>query len=663
MQDFIRAGDCYHRDRGLVHAMSKFFIQVQSSFEKRPVLFSILLITGLLLIFYSNSFTADWHYDDFHHIKENINIRKITNIPKFFKDPTTFSRNPQTRMYRPLLMVTHAINYQLGLMTSRNGYNVIGYHVFNFLFHLVNTLAIFFIIKYLFTRKIHVEGIHPALPAVFAAVLFGLHTINTETIVYISSRSSAMSTTFVLLSFLLYLKAVDKDRISIPLLLASAFSFFCGLLSKEIAITLPAMILYYEIFLNRGWMNREKHLKAITGLGLRLLPHTVTALGFLLLRDRIIHDNLVKVITSKGGTPAAPNLTSQLATQSRAWVYYMKEMLWPTGLSIDKPFKVSRTFSEPTVVLSLIIILAIVTVAVLLRKKHPVIIFSTLWFFTALLPTSVVRLNIVINDHRLYLPGFGFVLAAAYIGANLLKRFRSQPGRRTMYFAALCVAIILLMGIGTYRRNAAFATEETMWKDVILKDKKSVRGYNNLGIYYEQKGQFDKAIRYYSKTVQLAPMFPNPYINLGNVYHKKKEYYKAEKFMRKALSLNPRSALASYNLGNILRQAGKIQEAIGAYKRALQLNPRYIESANNLANIYFKAKKYPEAIQYYKQALFIDPTFAMSYYNIGLAQAQLGRSAKAIQAFEKFAYYWQGDKKYVALARRSIEQLKKTGIR
>ncbi|MFV1957127.1 MAG: tetratricopeptide repeat protein, partial [bacterium] len=240
-----------------------------------------------------------------------------------------------------------------------------------------------------------------------------------------------------------------------------------------------------------------------------------------------------------------------------------------------------------------------------------------------------------------------------------LKRFRGRQDRRMMYFATLGVTIILLMGMGTYKRNAAFATEETLWKDVILKDKKSVRGYNNLGIWYEQQGEFDKAIRHYSRTVQLAPMFPNPYINLGNVYHKKKDYVRAEKFMKKALSLDPKSALASYNLGNILRESGKTEEAIGAYRRALQLNPRYIESANNLANIYFKGRNFSEAIKYYRQALFIDPTFAMSYYNIGLAQAQLGRSAEAIEAFEKFSYYWQGDSKYIGVAQNRIKQLQR----
>ena len=57
------------------------------------------------------------------------------------------------------------------------------------------------------------------------------------------------------------------------------------------------------------------------------------------------------------------------------------------------------------------------------------------------------------------------------------------------------------MGMGTYKRNAAFATEETMWKDVILKDKKSVRGYNNLGIYYEQHNEWDKALAHYQQAI------------------------------------------------------------------------------------------------------------------------------------------------------------------
>jgi Tfp pilus assembly protein PilF len=637
--------------------MNKLFSALRGTFEKKPVLFSVLLITVLLLIFYSNSFTADWHYDDFHHIKENINIRKLSNISLFFKDPTTFSRNPNSRMYRPLLMTTYAINYQISLMTSRDGYNVIGYHVVNFLFHLISALAIFFIVLFFFRRKIVVPGLNPALPALFAGLLFGLNTINTETVVYLSSRSSGMATAFVLLSFFLYLKAGEKTKVHWGLMAGSVFLYGCGLLSKEIAITLPAMLLLYELLLNGSVWQGTAMGTSLSRLTVRLAPHGSLSLGYLLLRRVILDENLAARIIAKGAGPATPHFTSQLATQARAWVYYFREFLWPMGLSIDKPFRISLKFSEPVVVASVVIILVIVAGAVVVRKRHPAFTFGVLWFFIALLPTSLFRLNVPINDHRLYLSGFGAVLAFTWVAARLYMRFKADSPRHLTVFTTVCLATLLLMGLSTFKRNSAFATEETMWRDVILKDSKSIRGYNNLGIYYEQQGELDKAIRFYSKTVSLAPMFPNPYINLGNVYHKKKDYRKGSEYMLRAIKLDPRSALAHYNLGNIYREWGNFEKAITAYQTALKLNPRYIEAANNLANIHFKRNNFQEAIKYYEHALRIDPTFAMSYYNIGLSLERMGMPDEAVANMEKFIRFWTGDAKFVKNARDKIRRL------
>jgi Tfp pilus assembly protein PilF len=373
----------------------------------------------------------------------------------------------------------------------------------------------------------------------------------------------------------------------------------------------------------------------------------------------ILRDNLLKILAKKGGTPAAPDLASQIATQMRAWVYYIREWLWPTSLSIDKRFDVSRTLADPKVMLAILVILCILAAAFFIRKRHPVITFGILWFFTALLPTTLIRLNVVINDHRLYLPGLGLVLVITYTAAHLFQRFRIDGGIYYRTFITICVLTMLFMGLGTFKRNAAFATEETMWKDVILKDRRSVRGYNNLGIYYEQNNQYEKALAHYRQTIRLSPAFPNPYINIGNVYHKMKKYEEAERWMKRAIELDPKSALATYNLGNILREAGKTREAIETYQRALQLNPRYIEAANNLANIYFKLRNYQEAIRYYERALFIDPTFAMSYYNIALANENQGQFEEAKSNYEKFLRFWLGDPKYIAHAKRKLNELGK----
>jgi tetratricopeptide (TPR) repeat protein len=557
-------------------------------------------------------------------------------------------------------MSTYAVNYWIALQTTRDGYNVFGYHVVNFLFHLASSFAIFFIVLLFFKRRVVIPGLEPTLAAVFAGLLFGLHTINTETVVYLSSRSSAMVTMFFLWSFYAYIVSDKDGKLRVLTLVASLLLFAGGLLSKEIAITLPAMIFYYETLVNRGAWENSTAGKTVAGLAGRLLPHGAVALAYLGLRKIVLHENLVAHLTTRGGGPAAPHLTAQLATQSKAWVLYVREMLWPTGLSIDKPFPVSLRFSDPAVILSVAVILAVIVLALHLRKRHPLITFGTLWFFTALLPTSVFRLNVPVNDHRLYLPGFGAVLIFTYVAARLYVRFREDSRTHFRVFAAVCVATLVFMGLGTFKRNMAFATEETIWRDVILKDSKSVRGYNNLGIFYEQAGQLDLAIlaiKYYRKTASIAPMFLNPYINLGNVYHKKKNYKLAEERMKRAIVLDPLSALARYNLGNIYREWGRMDDAVETYLAALRLNPRYIEAANNLANIHFKEGRYKLAIEFYQKALRIDPTFAMSYYNMGLSYENLRMEDKAIDNYNMFIKYWLGEEKYRRVAAQKIRAL------
>ncbi|TKJ32053.1 hypothetical protein CEE39_06495 [bacterium (candidate division B38) B3_B38] len=192
-------------------------------------------------------------------------------------------------------------------------------------------------------------------------------------------------------------------------------------------------------------------------------------------------------------------------------------------------------------------------------------------------------------------------MAFTYIAAKLYSHYREIGGKRHKVFTTIALATLLLMGLGTFKRNMAFATEESMWKDVILKDRKSVRGYNKMGIYYEQHGEWDKALAHYQRTIKLAPMFPNPYINIGNVYHKKKEFEKAEKWMKRAIQLDPKSALANYNLGNILREAGKTKEAIKVYKRALELKDDLVAAMLNLGSLYIKLKKHDKASYWLKK--------------------------------------------------------------
>ena len=80
------------------------------------VLFAALCVLALaaLVAAYANSFGNSFHFDDSHVIEDNLYIRSLANVPRFFRDASTFSALPQNSTYRPLVSTTLALDYWLG---------------------------------------------------------------------------------------------------------------------------------------------------------------------------------------------------------------------------------------------------------------------------------------------------------------------------------------------------------------------------------------------------------------------------------------------------------------------------------------------------------------------------------------------------------------------
>ena len=64
----------------------------------------------LAVVLFANALENPFHYDDKHSIVKNKHLRSLRNIPHFFVDPGTFSSERQGTMFRPLLLVSYALN-------------------------------------------------------------------------------------------------------------------------------------------------------------------------------------------------------------------------------------------------------------------------------------------------------------------------------------------------------------------------------------------------------------------------------------------------------------------------------------------------------------------------------------------------------------------------
>lgn len=360
--------------------------------SKRFNLIAFCVIAVSILIAYSNTFTASFHFDDNPAIIENPYIRHITwdNILHLL------STN------RPTVDLSIMLNYQL------SGLNVVGWHIFNIGNHIANSFLVYLLI--LWTLTMPVFGGQYAEKAkrmaLFGALLFAVHPIQTESVTYIISRSELVTSFFYLSTFLLFIKGALKKKIMY--FVAMLFTSLCAMQSKEWAVTLPAALFLYDfLFLAEGRI--KPVLSRWTAYVLTALPWGIILYKVPLFGNAPGASYGFGVTSTSGITP----MTYLLTSLNVLWTY-VRLLFLPINQNLDYDYPIAKTLLEFPTMVSLV---AHVTVIVLLfwlyRKKGWLLApFGIAWFYLTLSPVqSFVPIIDVIFEHRLYLPSIGFFVA------------------------------------------------------------------------------------------------------------------------------------------------------------------------------------------------------------------------------------------------------------
>src|SRR5574337_355264 len=193
---------------------------------------ALALIAAMILIAYSNTFTASFHFDDDAAISENHVIKQATweNIGQLIKGG------------RPVVYLSIMLNYAL------SGLNPVGWHIFNILVHVITSFFVYlFILWTLSLPSLRDEyGDKARRMALFGALLFGVHPIQTESVTYIISRSELLATVFYLATFLVLIKGATTRISGLGTGIMIMVSSLLAMNSKEWAVTLPALLLLYD---------------------------------------------------------------------------------------------------------------------------------------------------------------------------------------------------------------------------------------------------------------------------------------------------------------------------------------------------------------------------------------------------------------------------------
>lgn len=227
--------------------------------------------------------------------------------------------------------------------------------------------------------------------------------------------------------------------------------------------------------------------------------------------------------------------------------------------------------------------------------------FGIFWFFITLsVESSIIPIRDVIVEHRLYLPSIGFFIAAVLSVDYLFSNMRLKT--------ALMTAIVLALSVGAYNRNTIWKDPQTLWEDVIAKAPNNARAYNNLGVELKNKGEYDKAIEQFEKSLKADKNYTSVYFNLGDVQYRLGNYEDAVVYLKKALTLklNQQLQLDVLNkLGRTYSAMGQTESAIDAFKEAIKVYPLAVAPYNNLGVQYIKTGRFDLAIEILESALKI----------------------------------------------------------
>ncbi len=589
----------------------------------------VLLVVLVLLAAYANHFQNAFHFDDSHTIENNLAIRDLANIPRFFRDATTFSSLPSNQSYRPLVSTLLAVSYALG-----GGLTPVWFHLPIFLLHVAVVLLLVVVLKSL------LDAVHPAAPnapiALLAAIGFGLHPANADTVNYIIASSDVLSTLGILASFALYLTVPGSRKFSLFVLPAAM-----AVLAKPPAAIFALLFAFYSLlFLKNpkpaGW---REHLN-------QLLP------AFAWCGAAVW---LVQIMTPHTWVAGGVNTHDYLITQPYVAAVYFRTFFFPYDLSADydlTPFASVATANFWIGAIFLTMILA-TTVALCRRPETRVIGFGLGWFVIGLLPTSLLPLAEVMNDHRTFLPYAGLVISLAGLVALVSQKWPGPVTRRRIFLATL--VILTAAGVSTYQRNKIWRTEESLWRDVTIKSPRNGRGLMNYGNVLMARGDYAGARDYFLRALQFAPRYPTLFINLAVLDAATGRINEAEDRFVTALQLAPANPESYTFYGRFLMEKNRSAEAVTFLEKALALSPDDAmardllpkgrasatahpptpDSLLALSLQYDRMGRYTDSIAVCREALALRSNFPAAWNNIGSALNQLGRFSEAADALEE----------------------------
>lgn len=502
-------------------------------------------------------------YDDDVQVVQNIVARSSQSPGTYFVSSVWTLRNSAIQLnqnyYRPLFQSWLRLNVLLF------GNNLFWWHFAAICLHLCVTVLVFFLIRR------HVAN--PSM-ALIGALVFGVHPVHIESVVWLSGATDVLMALGVLGSFLLWAKAFET--LTTWPLVGSLVCYLGALFSKETAIALPVIVFGYVCF---GIGERED---AAAGAGRRvmrairtILPFAAVTIVYLAIRIAVLHG-------FQAGARPWLRESQGLLNAPAVFVFYLRQFVWPVTLRLYYEFPLVSSARALRFWAPLIGTMALAAGAFLWSRirRDGTIPAACAWLVVPLLPVLNIAIfyrDDFVHDRYLYLPTVGVAIfcsaaASAIWGASTIGDARPSGSRRIFCLASVTLLIGSLAGLTL--------TESMPWKDNLSLYSRAAQNSTNsmarmnLATEYARLGRFEDAKELLGPVVQERPDYWLANYNLGYVDYRMKDLQSAQEFLDRSIAQNPKESDAYLYRGLVSFRKERTDEAILFLRRAIALNPR-----------------------------------------------------------------------------------------
>ncbi len=536
----------------------------------------LVLILVLTVFLFSPSLTQPFvSWDDEGHLTENLQVRTLepSNIRAIF-------RSEVNRTYIPLTVLSFAVEHHFF------GYRPWVYHLTNLLLHLGVVVLV-----YVLALRLNF-GHHAAL---LAALLFAVHPMHVESVVWVTQRKDVLYSFFYMLALWQYVVYVQEQRTAafIRTIIFGALS----VLSKPMALSLPLVLCLLDWYQKRPLTGRLVLEKCV-------LAMTVWPVAW---QTYIMNMRSVDF-----------QFPQSVLIWAWCLVFYILKFIFPAELLVLYQLPQPVSLQNPEYGAAIVLLLALIVFLVRFNRSRLMIFafgYLLLSVFFLLRFDNKQDLTVV-ADRFMYLPSLGVCILAGWAIAKAME-WSSKNKREMQRFILGCVVLIVFtLCVLTHIRVGMWGNEEALWGQVARRYDSGM-AHTQLGNYYLKQKKWAKALQHYEAAVKRLPAYSKPYSNRGIVLLKSGFYQDAIRDFTKAIELDQvPSAVTFNNRGYAYMLLQDHTSALGDYNRAIALDDKYLPAYLNRATLYKNRGSFGLCLEDLQRVLKVDPDNDIAQNNI-----------------------------------------------